>query len=69
MSAGGEAHAANGHFEGPLAGVVEGDLWQGIYRFDKVTVTRRAKLRLDDLDDFDDSRATLTARARASQAF
>jgi hypothetical protein len=34
------------------ADVAEGDLWQGVYRFDSVTVTGKAKLRIDDLDDF-----------------
>ena len=36
----------------PGAEVGEGDRWRGLYRFDAVTVTGGAKLRLDDLDDF-----------------
>ncbi len=34
------------------ADVQPGDRWQGMYRFDTVTVTGRAKLRLYDLDEF-----------------
>ncbi len=33
------------------ADVAEGDLWQGVYRFDTVTVSGGAKLRLYDFDD------------------
>jgi hypothetical protein len=34
------------------ANVAAGDLWQGVYRFDSVRVTGRARLRVDDLDEF-----------------
>jgi hypothetical protein len=36
----------------PGADVAPGDTWQGFYRFDTVTVTGRARLRLDDLHEF-----------------
>ncbi|MFV2074393.1 MAG: hypothetical protein ACC742_17345, partial [Thermoanaerobaculales bacterium] len=34
------------------ASVAEGDLWQGVYRFDSVLVTGNARLRVGDLDEF-----------------
>ena len=54
------------------ASVTEGDIWRGVYRFDSVTVTGNAKLRVDDLDEFgtvdvDESSILLTVNREAPE--